>query len=588
MTPMRTAGAAVVLAASAVLGWAGPADAHAYLDHSNPADGATVAAAPDTLTLAFSEHVVLSATTLKLLDPTDRPVPLTGLRLVADDPGETESPAQIVADLPPLPRGAYRLTWSTLSSDDLHRTSGVLAFGVRTAVTGAGVEEASPDAVEAVTGGLLLGGAALLLGAPLALRTLRGAEMPARRRTRRAAVLGGCVAIAAAVVGPLRELTAGDGAVLLAGGYAARWALRTVGLVALIHGVRSGRPAALLAGAALTATGQSLLGHAVSQSAGDPLRIPVTALHLLAGLGWSGAVLGIAIGLGRRPVQGLAVPEVRAGLRGFALPAASGLALAAVTGAWLASDAVVSVDAAVLTAYGRTLLVKLIVVGVVCVLALANHRHLRGRRDSFLPHHSIRAEAVALGGVVALTAVLLAGQPATEPQLVDAGPRPDTGPVARQVGDLEEAISLRPNRAGASAVLVDVFDRRRPAAAPIADVRVRVGSADVGVAQRLADGHWSAPVADLPSGPTRITVTVVRPGGEAVAATYSWVVATGSAPRTAVSRTPLTAPMRVLTLTLAIVAAAGGTIALRRRGRRARRPVLLAAAPPDLVERFDG
>ncbi|MDH2413969.1 copper resistance protein CopC [Nocardioides sp. CER19] len=570
----RTA-AALALATTALACWAGPADAHAYLDHSNPADGATISEAPDTLRLAFSEHVVLSATTLRLLDDDERPVPLTRIRLVSAEPGDTEAPSQILAHLPALSAGAYRLTWSTLSSDDLHRTSGVIAFGVRTAVAGAGVDEASPDVVETVAGALLLGGTALLMGVPLALRTLRGATAAARRRVRRVAVIGGWVAIGAALVGPLRELTAGDGAVLLAGGYAARWTLRSVGLVLLVHGVRAGRRTALLAGAVLTAVGETLLGHAVAQAAGDPLRVPMTVIHLLTGLGWSGAVVGIAIGLGRRPTQNLPVPALRAALRQFALPAGSGLAIAVVTGAWLASDAVVSADAALLTTYGRTLLVKVAVVGAVCALALANHRRLRGRRESPLPHHSILAEAMALGGLLVVTALLLAGQPATEPGLVDAGPRPDNGPVASQVADLEEAVSLRPNRAGPSTVLIDVFDRRRPAAGPIADVRVRVGGTDVGIARPLGDGHWSVPVAAVPSGPTQITVTVSRQGADLVTATYPWVVGTRATSPTVVSRLSLTTPLRLLAMTLAAATAVGGLVAIGRRGRRHPRPVPL-------------
>ncbi|WP_344047904.1 copper resistance protein CopC [Nocardioides panacihumi] len=557
---------------TALLCGAAPAGAHAYLDHSNPADGATVARAPDTLRLFFSEHVVLSATTLQLFDAQERRVPLARLRLDSANLDDTEAPAQIVADLPDLPTGTYRLTWSTLSSDDLHRTSGVLAFGVRAAVAGGGVDEADPDPLEAVAGAVLLGGMALLLGAPLALRTLRPASPPVRRRIRRAAVLGGLLAIGAALLGPVREALAGDAAVLLAGGYAGRWVVRTAGIALLVHGIRApGRHASLVVGAALAAAGQTLLGHAVAQSAGDPLRVPVTTVHLLAALGWTGAVAGIAIGLAGRPRQSLPAAELGAALRGFAVPAAVGLAIAVVTGVWLASDVVVSADAAVLTSYGRTLLVKLAVVAAVCGLALVNHRGLRRRGD--VPRRTITAEAVAVGGVIALTALLLAGQPATEPQLADAGTPPNRGPIARQVGDLEEALSLRPNRAGPSVVLVDLFDRRRPAPGPVSGVTIQVGGTDLGGARPLGDGHWSAPAPDLPSGPTAITVTVTRPGIDPVTATYPWVVGPATPPPSAVvSRTPLTPAVRLLAATLAGVAAGFGLVALRRRARRAPAP----------------
>jgi len=584
MRTLRRTAAGVMLAAVALFGWAAPAGAHAYLDHSNPADGATVSEAPATLRLAFSEHVVLSASELRLVDGRERAVPLTHVRLVSEEPGDTEAPSEIVADLPPLPRGAYRLTWSTLSSDDLHRTSGVLAFGVRTAVTGSGVVEARPDLLETAAGAALLGGIALLLGAPLALRTLRVAPARARSRIRRVAVLGGGIAVAATLVGPGREVAGGDPAVLLAGGYAGRWALRTTGIVLLIHGIRrGGRTPLLVAGALAVATGETLLGHALAQADGDPLRIPVTVVHLLAALGWTGAVAGIAIGLGRRPWTTLPADELRASLRAFAVPAASGLAIAVASGVWLASDAVISADAAVLTAYGRTLGVKVAVVGAVCLMALVNHRRLRDPRAGTVPHRTIRAEALAVAGLLAVTALLIAGQPATEPQLADIGPSPSKGPAARQVGDLEQSISLRPNRPGPSVVLLDVFDRRRPAPAPISQVTVRVGDDDLGLAQPLRDGHWSAQVPDLRGGPIRISVTVSRPGAAPVTASYRWVVAGATPPRdTVISRAVLLQPLRALAVALATISSALGLVLL---GRRRRRRVVSTVTTRELASR---
>ena len=46
------------------------------------------------------------------------------------DSEDTEEPVEVVATLPTLQRSSYRVSWETLSSDDLHRTSGVLVFGV--------------------------------------------------------------------------------------------------------------------------------------------------------------------------------------------------------------------------------------------------------------------------------------------------------------------------------------------------------------------------------------------------------------------------------------------------------------------------
>ena len=48
---------------------ASPASAHAYLASSSPADGASLAAAPRTIELRFTEHVVLEATEITVTEP---------------------------------------------------------------------------------------------------------------------------------------------------------------------------------------------------------------------------------------------------------------------------------------------------------------------------------------------------------------------------------------------------------------------------------------------------------------------------------------------------------------------------------------
>ena len=116
----------------------------AYLDPRTPAVGSTLTAAPRSLRLEFSEHVVLRATHIEVVDGDGTVVPVTGLRLVTADPDDTEEPAGIVATLPRLAQNTYRVSWETLSSDDLHRTSGILVFGVRRAVATGGVSESLP------------------------------------------------------------------------------------------------------------------------------------------------------------------------------------------------------------------------------------------------------------------------------------------------------------------------------------------------------------------------------------------------------------------------------------------------------------
>ena len=88
---------------------AGPAAAHAVLESSDPGDGARLNAAPEQVTLEFSEQVS---------------VDLGGVRVYASDGGrvdvgETRSDGAVVSiDLEPdLPDGAYVATYRIVSAD---------------------------------------------------------------------------------------------------------------------------------------------------------------------------------------------------------------------------------------------------------------------------------------------------------------------------------------------------------------------------------------------------------------------------------------------------------------------------------------
>ncbi len=120
------------------------ASAHAFLVTSNPGDGAVVRTAPSVLRLDFSESVVLGATRIELTDSSGRVVQPTSLRI--EQGQDTEEPSHVLATLPALRRSAYRVSWQTLSSDDLHRTSGLFVFGVGTAVHAAPFVEPLPPA----------------------------------------------------------------------------------------------------------------------------------------------------------------------------------------------------------------------------------------------------------------------------------------------------------------------------------------------------------------------------------------------------------------------------------------------------------
>lgn len=101
----------------------GHADAHAFLVKSDPAVGATVAAAK-TLRLEFSEALELAFSGIDVTNGSGGAVPARNVRLDSNDR------KVLLADMPPLQPGAYRLKWHVVSVDT-HRTEGDFAFSVK-------------------------------------------------------------------------------------------------------------------------------------------------------------------------------------------------------------------------------------------------------------------------------------------------------------------------------------------------------------------------------------------------------------------------------------------------------------------------
>ena len=342
-------------------------------------------------------------------------------------------------------------------------------------------------------------------------------------------------------------------------------------------------------GAACACLGSALLGHSGAGQGIAITRLAADSAHVTAAATWAGTLIVlVTVGFPLWRTGELSSDDARAVLRAFGVYAAAGVSVMVVTGVYLASDVVGSVDAALLTSYGRTLLVKLAVVALVGVLGLANHRRLRSRRRARRPARTLVAEAVVAVLILGLAALLTSGQPAREPQFV-ASPQPGTVPVLdAAVGDLQQALTIGPNRPGRNVVTVNVFDTRRPAPAPIRRVLVSVIGLDgrrAGPlsAERLADSRWSIAAELTTPGRTGIQVTVQRAGLPDATHLYRWVV--GGRPSVTRAATVSTAPigsrLRTLALLLAIACALGWGTALIRSRRRPAIPARPAAGAPD-------
>ncbi|SBT42535.1 copper resistance CopC family protein [Micromonospora narathiwatensis] len=605
--------AALTVAGLTVLLGPTPAQAHAYLLRSAPSDGAVLDRAPETLVLAFTEHVELSAARITLVDGDGRHWAVNGLALRGEDGGPaapdagSEEPVTLVAGLPALPPNTYHVSWRTLSSDDLHTTSGTLVFGVGRPVTAAGpAGPVGPGPRETAFRALGLAGLAVLLGgAALALLTGTGVRRPdpttaaLRRRLHTVAGYAGALALVATPLQLAVQLSGAGGvrSGLLADQLTSgRWLLREVG-TALVFVVvlraayrlrpevtgsagpsgdagRSGAgPVAVavgVAGALAAAAGTALLGHPM----GGPLRTAlVGGVHVLAAGGWAGAVVAAVLALlpsARQAADRAA--QLSALLRAFAPLAAGCLTVLVLTGLLLTGPQVATVDALLGSPYGLLLLAKVATVGAAGLLGLRTARRLR---HGDLPRRGLRAEAGLLVAVLGLAGALAAAGPGRGPGFPVADAGRAVPQVSGQVADLVDTVAVRPNRPGRNIVSVGVEDTRRPAPGPVTGVSLLLtgpnGERAVHPVTRTGDG-WVVAVDDIRApGRWQVGVTVLRDGLPPVTDTHPWLVPAGDTTVTPVRVS--VAPLRPVldrtavlgTLVAVAVAAVAGTQWWRRR-----------------------
>ncbi|MCA9877768.1 MAG: copper resistance protein CopC/CopD, partial [Thermomicrobiales bacterium] len=364
----------------------GTAAAHAALDRSDPPSGAVLPDAPAEVRLHFTEPLEPRFTRADLLDAAGQPVSGSASRVAP------ENDHLLIMSLPSdLPDGGYTVAWRNLSAADGHTLQGYFGFAIGAGgAPGAAAPEltAAPDAPRELSRGLALIGLALLLAiAPLtlgvlvpAVRTLPALADGLTQRLRRftvgamaLALLGSLLALLAqaAAVAPELALPQAAWATLTGTRYGEVWLWRLLGLLVVSGAVAAGlwgperfSHAALrfaaLAGLFVPLT-FSRVSHAAAQPAGAAAAVVADALHLLAAAIWGGGVVLLAAVLlpALRPAADSAWRDV---LR-VVIPRFSVLGLAAwgilwLSGLYAAWLQVGSLPALTETPYGRTLLLK--------------------------------------------------------------------------------------------------------------------------------------------------------------------------------------------------------------------------------------
>ncbi|MEU3905810.1 copper resistance CopC/CopD family protein [Streptomyces goshikiensis] len=446
-TPL-TALALVVAVFALVLGGAGAAFAHAGLSGSDPADGAVLKAAPQYVTLTFTESVSFSEDSLRVLSPQNERVNPRPARHVdgKDNTARVELSGK-------LPQGTYTVAWRVVSADG-HPISGAFVFSNgKPSETAAVVATGSPDdtAVGRLYGVfryVAYSGLALLVGAA-AFVLVCWREAATVRPVRRLLVLG-WVALTASTVallllrGPYetagrltsafdpaqlgRTLTGRPGGALVARLVLLAAAAVSLRWVARRTADRTGLGGRLRWAGALFASALAVTWAAAEHASAGiqvALAVPVAVLHLLAMGVWLGGLITLLLLLRRRGSDGQEIPASAIGR--FSALAFNAVAVLVATGVYQSWRQVGSWEALSTTAYGKTLLVK--IAAVVLVLCAASFSR---RWTARLGHEASPATATA-------TAALMPAVSAPERVRVAQGVGAPTPAAGQEPGGAAEA-----------------------------------------------------------------------------------------------------------------------------------------------------
>jgi copper transport protein len=384
--------------------------AHAALLAANPAPGADLRTSPQAIRLSFSEPIEVSVSAIEVLDSSGKNLGHGAVRAAGSNRAQ-------LALSPALARGTYTVNWRVISSDDGHATSGSYEFGVDAAPSGSVSSTSSPgtSSLEIVARFFFLAGLILLTGAAAGtLGRFAGASGFALAAAGWAVALAGLLLLAEAqrrtagsALGDFLGTSAGAAIVRRA------LALAGAGVALFVAWRRPGKKRAALgaAGAAgLVAVAFHVgAGHAAAGPWSSALTITAQVAHFAAAGIWLGGLAALLVGF-------RGAPQAASGgaARRFGAVAAAGLVVVVATGTLRAIDELSEFGQLTSTGYGRAVLAKLAVFGLIALLALRNRNALRA--SGFEPRSlAVRARAeLGLAAVaIALAAVLGSTAPPT-------------------------------------------------------------------------------------------------------------------------------------------------------------------------------
>ena len=507
------AGLALAAALLAVVATASTALAHALLQSSDPAAGATLASGPPQVTIRFGEPPDPKLSSIKVLDTSGAPVTAGSTVVVAGQPEQLSVP------LGPLSPGWYTVAWRTVSAVDGHAAAGSFAFGV--GVTSAGTSAApSPGAVgpagPAPSGGATTGAAVTSSAGPsplavggrfvlyvglvllLGLALFGGFVAPAARRPPvRLFVFAWAVAALGAlivIVAELNDVGVDLGTALgtsIGGSIIMRTATAVaagVGVLVLAHWpARRGEGLGIVA---VGAAGAMLVDAATSHAAAGAyplLDVGVQWIHVAAVGLWLGGLAGLLITTRGVPDVGKAQAARR-----FSRAATVGIGVVAVSGLWRGVAEIGNFDALVGTDFGRLVIAKTCLLGVLAGMGALNHwRSVPAASRTLRPLRRVGSVELMVGATVLLLAAALVnvsppiasaagsggGQAATSTATPPPVPSPTPAPLVATGHDFGTSVNLRlevsPGSAGPNQLRATVTDYDTGAAVSAPGVTLR-------------------------------------------------------------------------------------------------------------------
>jgi copper transport protein len=337
---------------------------HAVLVESTPPSGATLGAAPPSVTLTLTERPEAALSEIEVL----------GARGAAFRRGPVEENGEVglTGRLRPLPKGVYTVRYRVVSAVDGHTSTGAFAFGVGVSPAGARLPQGAASApttstLEVVARWLLLGGLVLMLGVAVAGAAGFGREI-------RLATAGWLFAAAGllllaeaqrrsagASLADLLDTEVGEALVQRAAAIAAAG-------VALLLAVAVGGRVALgvTAAAALVAiVAHVSAGHAAAGSWPSGVTIAAQSAHFAAAGVWIGGLACLLVSTSGAPAV-----QREAAMRRYVVAVIVALAVVLVTGTLRAIDELTAVGDLFSTGYGRAVLAKILLFGVLIALGL--------------------------------------------------------------------------------------------------------------------------------------------------------------------------------------------------------------------------